>query len=380
MSLQSLVFCSDDKILRVLRRVLSDLEIRVEQCSDPESAILKLTRQRFEAVIVDCSDEQAAGQILKSARAAASNKRAVAVAIIDGEKAVKSAFQLGAHFVLYKPISMERAKGSFRAAHALMKRERRRNQRIAIEIPVVILGKEGGRQQGVTVDLGEGGMAVQVGRFSRNAQPLRVQLTLPGSGYQFDCSAEIAWENTNRQTGLRFIEMPSELRNQLKLWLERYSPEEIVKDDPPVGCKLTDLSGGGCYLETNTPFPIRAKVLLSMRMGESQLQVGGLVRIMHPDVGMGIEFTKTTRDESNLVARFIQVLQESGGASPELLVEPEGLETGEISGRTESGEDPLLDLFHEGMDLTPVAFRDQLHKQRASGGKSSSKPVPAFSV
>ena len=53
MSLQSLVFCPDEKIVRVLRRVLSDLEIAVERCSDPDSAIRKLTRQRFEAVIVD---------------------------------------------------------------------------------------------------------------------------------------------------------------------------------------------------------------------------------------------------------------------------------------------------------------------------------------
>src|SRR5882757_6596638 len=136
MSLQSLVFCPDEKIVRVLRRVLSDLEIAVERCSDADSAIRKLTRQRFEAVIVDCTDEAVASQVLKSARSAPCNKRAVAVSIIDGQKALRSAFDLGAHFVLYKPISSERAKSSFRAARALMKRERRRNTRFPVEIPV----------------------------------------------------------------------------------------------------------------------------------------------------------------------------------------------------------------------------------------------------
>ena len=100
MGLQSLVFCSDEKIVRVLRRVLSDLEISIDQCRDSNSAIHKLTRQRFEAVIVDCTDEQAAAQVLKSARSAPCNKRAVAVAIIDGTTALRSAFDLGAHFVL----------------------------------------------------------------------------------------------------------------------------------------------------------------------------------------------------------------------------------------------------------------------------------------
>ena len=34
MSLKSLVLCSDEKIVRVLRRVLGDLEIDVELCAE----------------------------------------------------------------------------------------------------------------------------------------------------------------------------------------------------------------------------------------------------------------------------------------------------------------------------------------------------------
>ena len=56
MSLQALVFCADEKVVRILRRVLSELEIGMELCADAESAIHKLTRGRFEAVIVDCTD------------------------------------------------------------------------------------------------------------------------------------------------------------------------------------------------------------------------------------------------------------------------------------------------------------------------------------
>ena len=120
MTLRALVLCSDEKILRVLRRVLSDLEIAMDHCSDADQATLKLTRQRFEAVIVDCADQATAALVLKSARTAPCNKRAVAVAIIDGTTGIRTAFDLGAHFALYKPISMERAKASFRAARALM--------------------------------------------------------------------------------------------------------------------------------------------------------------------------------------------------------------------------------------------------------------------
>jgi CheY-like chemotaxis protein len=182
MTLKCLLLCSDDKIVRVLRRVLGDLEISVEHCTDADSAIRKLTRQRFESVIVDCTDEKVASLVLRSARSAPCNKRAVAVAVVDGQKALRSAFDLGAHFVLYKPVSSERAKASFRAARALMKCERRRNTRIAIQIPVTLVNAdESGQQNTVSTDLSEGGMALQQFRRTKKVTRVRVQFTLPGT-------------------------------------------------------------------------------------------------------------------------------------------------------------------------------------------------------
>src|SRR5271169_6572781 len=162
MSLKSLVLCSDEKIVRVLRRVLGDLDIAVELCADSDSALRKLTRQRFEAIIVDVMDDGAT-EVLRSARTAPCNKQAVAVAIVERIIGLKAVFQIGAHFVLYKPVSIERAKSSFRAARALMKSERRRNARVGVQIPVVMRSPEAGRNTKVTtIDLSEGGMAVSM--------------------------------------------------------------------------------------------------------------------------------------------------------------------------------------------------------------------------
>jgi len=162
MSLKSLVLCADEKIVRVLRRVLGDLDIAVELCGDSDSALRKLTRQRFEAIIVDITDDGAT-EVLRSARGAPCNKQAVAVAIVEPVIGLKAVFQLGAHFVLYKPVSSERAKSSFRAARALMKSERRRNARVAIQLPVSLSNSKTGASMRVTTnDLSEGGMAVSI--------------------------------------------------------------------------------------------------------------------------------------------------------------------------------------------------------------------------
>jgi DNA-binding response OmpR family regulator len=377
MSLQSLVLCSDEKIARVLRRVLSDLDIGIDQSPDADSAIRKLTRQRYEAVIVDCTDEQAASQVLKSARTAPCNKRAVAVAVIDGKKALRSAFDLGAHFVLYKPLSAERAKASFRAARALMKRERRRNIRVPIEMPVILVLNDGaGQQRTLTSDLGEGGMAVQSCQRPKKHGTIQIQFALPGTEDTIHCGGEVAWENAGRQTGIRFVDLAPEARDQLKAWISGHSPDADL-DDPPLVCKLTDLSLGGCYLEVTTPFPLRTRIVLSMRVRDVQVQAEGVVRVMHPEVGMGVEFTQKTTQQREHVGRFIQALTESNGILPDLLVEPEGLDVGDPAPADPGAEDlddPLLHLFHRKAELTTEAFLIELRRQRGTNHEPA-RPV-----
>jgi len=369
MSLNALVLCSDEKIVRVLRRVLSELEIGIQHCIEPDGAIRKLTRTRFEAVIVDCTDLKTATGVLKSARTAPCNKRAIAVAIMDGHTGLRTAFDMGAHFVLYKPVSAERAKASFRAARALMKRERRRNARVAVQIPVLLHNTaSGANQKVVTTDFSEGGLAVQLPKGSKQSGPWNMSFTLPGSSATFEVKGEAAWQNPGGQIGIRFIDISVDLAHSLRVWLNDNSPES-EKDDPPVGCKLTDLSLGGCYLELASPFPVRTRIVLSMRTAELELRAEGVVRVMHPEVGMGVEFTQATEEQRHRVEKFIHHLMASDGALPELLVHPEGLDSGSHpalpTAHTDT-EDPLLDLFEHKSSLPAEVFLGELRKQRRS--------------
>jgi len=365
MSLKALLLCSDAKIVRVLRRVLGDLDIAVELCADADSALRKLTRQRFEAIIVDCADD-GANDVLKSARSAPCNKQAVAVAIVEPIVGLKAVFDVGAHFVLYKPVTGERAKSSFRAARALMKSERRRNVRVGVQIPVVMRGSGAGSNMKVsTIDLSEGGMAVNIQHGRRPTGRWQIAFTLPGTQTSLELPAEFAWEGTADQAGLRFQQISPEATRQLREWLKKNSPE-VEQDDPPIRCQLTDLSLGGCYLEIASPFPASSRVALSMRAGGVEVRAQGVVRVMHPDKGMGIEFTQATPEHRAAVEKFLGVLHENRTLSPELLVDPEGLETepGRRQSSSEYMDDPLLQLFY-GDKLSAEEFHEAMRKQRA---------------
>ena len=368
MELKSLLLCSDEKIVRVLRRTLGDLEISVEHCTTSEIALRHLTRERYEAIIVDCAGPGAAA-VLRSARMAPCNKRAVAVAILDHGVGLRSAFELGAHFILYKPVSVERAKSSFRAARALMKKERRRNTRIPVQIPVEMSSRESGARFKVnTTDLGEGGLALSLPRRSKPHGRWQLKFTLPGSTSALEVDAEFAWEGSGTQVGLRFHDQSAEVARALHEWLGRNTPE-IEKDDPPARCQLTDLSLGGCYLDISSPFPVSTRVTLSMRAAGLELKTEGVVRVMHAEKGMGVEFTQTTPEHRALLEKFLSLLTENRDLLPELLVEPEGLETESAQNGpppSESGEpeDALVGLFRNQAALSADSFLTELRKQR----------------
>jgi protein TonB len=122
MSYQALLFCPDEKTARVVTQVLSDLEFRVEACSEPFAAVKKLMAQHFDAIVVDCDNEQNATLLFKSARNSGSNQSALAVAVVEGQSGVAKAFRIGANLVLTKPINVEQSKGTLRVARGLLRK------------------------------------------------------------------------------------------------------------------------------------------------------------------------------------------------------------------------------------------------------------------
>ena len=256
-----------------------------------------------------------------------------------------------------------------------MKRERRRNARIPVETPVTIQVNDGaGQLRAVTTDLGEGGMAVQLAHRPKNLGTVAIQFPLPGLREPHRMHRAVAWENPGRQLGLRFVDLASETRDRLKAWLESRAPE-FEQDDPPAPCKLTDLSLGGCYLETGSPFPLRTRIILSMQVAGAHFRAEGVVLVMHSDLGMGVEFTQATDEQRANLEKFIRALTSGNGVLPEIMVEPEGLETTDAVDAlpTRTGlEDPLLDLFRRRIELTPEAFQSELRKQRNPAPKAAS--------
>ena len=82
--------------------------------------------------------------------------------------------------------------------------------------------------------------------------------------------------------------------------------------------RTTDLGPGGCFIDTLVPFPVGAKVHVSVRKGKTQFETGGVVVYSKAGLGMGIEFDALGPSQRLALEQWLREL--TGGrfvASPE---------------------------------------------------------------
>jgi DNA-binding response OmpR family regulator len=230
MNLESLLISRDAALLGVLRPTLEKMSVSVEVCTGTKTGSEMLGKRKFDAVIVDCDDLQGGVEILTDLRKTHSNASSVAFAVLNGNTTTQQAFQLGANFVLQKPLTPLHATRCFNAALNFMLRERRRYFRHPVDMPVRIIIPEGAQLNATATDLSEGGMAIQVAdKLPRNVVT-NLHFTLPGSNISLELRGNIAWADTTGKAGIRFVDVPQSSQYQLEKWLTDRMHSELPSE------------------------------------------------------------------------------------------------------------------------------------------------------
>jgi hypothetical protein len=69
---------------------------------------------------------------------------------------------------------------------------------------------------------------------------------------------------------------------------------------------LSDISLTGCYVETITPEPVGTPVEVSFQPGTVRVRLPGVVRVVHPSMGMGIEFTGLSQEAAQALQGLVK--------------------------------------------------------------------------
>jgi CheY-like chemotaxis protein len=241
MALLSLLLCREPDNLRLFRRALDDVAINLEVVSVCDVALDKLSRQKYDAVIVDCDDIKGAPEILQGIQKAASNKRAIALAIVNGQTTMRQAFEMGAHFVLEKPLNLERVGRVLRAAQGFMIAEQRRYFRHAVDFAVFLTFGCVKHLPCSATNISEGGMAVKLAEAIGSNWDVEVRFDLPGVRDRLEAKGEFAWTDSEGRAGIRFVHLPSDSKRALTHWLaerlEEATHAGVLPSPPPANTR-----------------------------------------------------------------------------------------------------------------------------------------------
>ncbi len=365
MAIPALIVSQNPDEAQVVERILESRGMKVEHCAEPEKAVACLAEQHLAMVIVDCADESAALELIRAARTDSANRNALLVAIVDAHNDTRELFDQGVNFIMYKPVTAERSSESLQAAWSLLPPERRRKERVQVSTQASITFATTEDAPVPLLNVSEDGLAIH----SQNKMPppckVYFQFTLPGQSDVVRLAAEVTWQDWRGRVGLHFAHVPQASRRVLNEWLKKNpnrqeehvaasethtdrfvlpTPEpriavpgsSTLDDDRrnqarrlcrlgvnvyrPAGsviqhCMLTDVSAGGCYIETTDPLSEGTRLVIEVRNGDWKLHVHGKVRSMHRGYGMGVEFRLKTTEDNEDVKRLLACLDAQANVS-----------------------------------------------------------------
>ena len=357
MDLRVLVVCPDQESTSMLMQVImSEMGMAAEQTSSISHGLKLLREEHFDAIIFDYRSDQASEEFLTRLRQSPKNRATMLIAIVDAEFNARPVFGLGANFVLYRPLSLERTRLSLRAARGLMRRERRRTPRSKVNSSVHISYPGASDFSATLSDISDGGTSITSARSLPDAKKAYFEFALPGQEQLVRLSGEVAWQDSSGRTGIRFLDVPQTSRRLIQSWLQlnnakngdAQKPAATAPPQPvtqasdsktsglvsnagnrrselrfpckigaevyrlgtsiPNRCTLSDISEGGCYVEMPTPLGGQSGVEILVRTAEMKFKIRGQVLATHPGFGMGVRFMFRDTAEREEILRLLAVL------------------------------------------------------------------------
>ncbi len=341
MDLRVLVVCAEDSA-GILGPVLSELGMTVLQCPSLPDGLRLLEGEHFDAIVFDYCGEPSSDEFMAKLRKSSKNRGSILIAVVEAESNVRPVFGKGASFVLYRPLSSERARLSLQAARGLMRRERRRNGRAPVSSRVAVSYPGGADLDATLHDISDGGTSITTTRALPERGKVYFEFTLPGQRDVVRLSGEVAWQDATGRVGIRFLDVPQASRRLIQSYLvgssaRQQESKQVVKVVAPVEkprdaeksqesektsdildaynrrnnlrfpcaigadvypsgtnipnrCTLSDISEGGCYVEMPSPLPGESEVEILVRTTDMKFKIEGEVLASHPGFGMCVRF------------------------------------------------------------------------------------------
>lgn len=234
MEVSALIISKDMAALAVLRRAMLSVGVSVETCGAIVSARNAMGARKFDGIVVDCDDLEGGLDLLRSLRAQDATKSAIIFAMIEATTSMQMVFQLGANFVMEKPLAFDRIVRCLRAAQGLMIGERRRYYRHKVDFAVYLnLGGNASNLAVTSIELSSGGVAIATAEQLAIGKQGSLRFALPDSNDIVETTCEVVWIQRGR-VGFKFSQLSKAAKLALDSWLaERFEYSRALDGGRP---------------------------------------------------------------------------------------------------------------------------------------------------
>ena len=213
-----MVVSRDWQEVSVLECILGGLHIDVAIEDQPQRALARLSRSKVDALIVDC-DLSGTTQFLREVQRDQRRTNPVPLVIMGGSRSRNNLDATGALFAFEKPISVEQAVRTLSAARNLILDGRLRYHRAGLEVPVSLTRNRHNRVECQLINISQGGLQIHTDDALEMTKTMRVSFELPGAKCGLKAQAEVAWQDTRGNIGIRFVKVAPRPQRALQLWL-----------------------------------------------------------------------------------------------------------------------------------------------------------------
>lgn len=218
MSQSAAVLCHEKRSLETLRTSLEQLGMELVNCGSQKEALEWVVNGRCSTLIVDF-DLPGAEEVVRIATLLPPGQKPALLAVASRAwPGTGQAFHSGANRILYRPLETEVVKDALKTGTRTSKSNRRRSARYEVKT-LVYLELENGTLAGISIDIGEHGLAIQATEPVPMNSNLPFRCVLPGTDITLHGHADVIWASDQGRAGLFFSKLAPAARKHLKQWL-----------------------------------------------------------------------------------------------------------------------------------------------------------------
>ena len=202
--------------------------MEVNACANGQKALESVITGHCSTLIVDF-DLSGAEEVIRMASMLPDDQKPALLAVASRAwPGTGQAFQSGASRILYRPLNPEQLKDALRTVKRSHS-NRRRSNRYELKT-LVYLDLETGTVPGISIDIGEHGLAVQTTEPVPITSNISFRCVLPGTGFTLQGHADVIWASDQGRAGLFFSKVAPASHKHLKQWLHKRTHKDHARD------------------------------------------------------------------------------------------------------------------------------------------------------